>query len=113
MAVTVSGYLIPLVNTPQVFPIDLAGVAYTLTCKWNDSADSGWIIDIADRSQNPIVSGIPLITGCNLLDGLDYLGIDGELWASTAGDPNAVPTLDNLGVNSNVYFTTTAASNGG
>lgn len=97
-------FLIPLVNTPQTFQISLGIVPYTLTCKWNNSTQSGWVLDIADQSQNPIVCGLPLITGADVLDGLEYLGISGELWVATTGNPTAVPTLDNLGIDSNLYF---------
>lgn len=104
MALT--NFLIPLVNVPQTFNIDLQGVTYNLTCRWNDSPEAGWILDIADNAQNPIVSGLPLITGANILAGLDYLGINGQLFVFTNGDSNSVPTLDNLGIDSNLYFTT-------
>jgi hypothetical protein len=108
---TISTFLLPLVNVPQVFTISLVGVTYTLTSKWNDMAQS-WYLDIADASQNPIACGLPFITGADLLDGLAYLGIDGSFIVYTDGDATAVPTLANLGIESNLYFQTTAASNG-
>lgn len=104
-------FLLPLQNIPQKFNIVLAGVPYTLTCKWNDSQDSGWVIDIADGLTSlPIVANIPLITGANLLEGLDYLGINGKLIVFTDGNDFAVPTLENLGVESNLYFLTGVTS---
>jgi hypothetical protein len=105
-------YLVPLINIPQTFTIDLGGTTYTLTCKWNDIAES-WFIDIGDESQNPLACGIPLITGADLLQQLAYLGIPGSLFIFTNGDALAVPTQDSLGVNSNLYFQTTVANNGG
>ena len=108
---TFYNYLIPLTNVPQTFVINLAGVNYTLTSKWNDMAQS-WYLDIADESQNPIACGIPFVTGADLLSQLEYLGIDGSLFVVTNGMPNAVPTLDDLGVNSNLYFQTTVQNNG-
>lgn len=103
---SVTNYLIPLVNEPQEFDIALAGVEYTLTCKWNDQPDSGWLLDIADSSGVPIVTNIPLITGLDLLEGLDYLGLQGSLFIYTDTDAFSVPTLDNLGGDSNLYFQT-------
>lgn len=104
-------FQIPLVNTPQSFEIDLAGVTYTLTVKWNDMGQS-WFLDIADSNQVPIASGIPLITGADMLDGLAYLGIQGQLFIYTnaLAVPEAVPTLDNLGVTTNLYFSTSVAA---
>ena len=100
-------YLIPLTNQPQQFEITLAGVDYLMTVKWNDIGQS-WILDIADVNNDPIVGCLPLITGADLLDGLDYLGIGGQLFVCNAQGlyPDDVPTLDNLGVDINLYFST-------
>jgi len=104
-------FLIPLQNIPQTFNISLNGVEYTMTSKWNDATDQGWVLDIADAtSGDSLVAGIPLITGADCLAGLEYLGIGGSLLVTTNGDPDAVPTLDNLGIESNLYFATTATT---
>lgn len=108
---TLSNYLIPLVNVPQQFSIDLGGTIYTLTSKWNDMAQS-WYLDVADQDQNPIACGIPFITGADLLSGLQYLGFGGALIVYTNGMPSAVPTLDNLGADANLYFQSSAVNNG-
>ncbi len=105
---TFNNYKIPLANTPQEFIITLAGVQYTMTCKWNDQPDAGWVLDIADSNQVPICTNIPLIVGADLLDGMDYLDIGGSLYVFNASDPNAVPTLSDLGIDSNLYFQTVA-----
>ncbi len=102
-----SNYLIPLVNVPQRFTIDLAGVTYTLTSKWNDIAQC-WYLDIEDADQNPVAMGLPFVTGADLLVGLEYLGIDGSLVVYTNGDEAAIPTQTNLGGDSNLYFQTDA-----
>lgn len=102
-------YIIPLnAGTPQTFQIQLAGVNYQLTVKWNDSADAGWVFDLADADTNePLLAGAPFVTGANLLANLNNLGIGGSFIVSTDGMPNAVPTYENLGVNSQLYFVTT------
>ena len=103
-------FLIPLSNTPQQFQIALAGVTYQMTSKWNDSTDAGWVIDIADQDDNPLACNIPLITGADILENLEYLGIPGQLYVnSTGSNPLAIPTLDNLGVDSNLYFVTSVS----
>lgn len=98
-------FKIPVTNVPQVFQIALAGKEYTCTCKWNSAPEAGWILDFSDaENATPIVSNIPLVTGVNLLDGLDYLGFGGKFYVKTDGDDFAVPTLQNLGVESFLYF---------
>lgn len=97
---------IPLQNTPQSFLIALAGSNYTLTSYWNDIAQT-WMLDIADSSGNPLACGLPMVVGADLLAGLAYLGIQGQLFIYTSGAQYAPPTLDNLGDTSNLYFATT------
>lgn len=103
-----SSFLIPLVNTPQQFQIVLSGITYQFTNKWNDAPDAGWVLDIADQNDTPIACNIPLITGEDCLAGLEYLGIQGQLYVQTSGsDPLEVPTFTNLGIDSNLYYATT------
>lgn len=104
-------FKMPLVNTPQRFQISLSGVDYIMTCKWNDSPDAGWVLDFSNANTNEsIVANIPLITGANLLEGLGYLGFNGSFYVFTDGNDTAVPTLENLGVESNLYFVTEDSS---
>jgi hypothetical protein len=105
-----TGFLIPLQNTPQTFEIALAGKNYLMTCKWNDADEGGWVLDLKDVVTNlPIAANIPLISGADILEGLEYLGISGSMYIFTKGDDFAVPTLLNLGVESNLYFQTSVA----
>ncbi len=100
-------FKIPLQNIPQTFQIQLGGVNYLMTCKWNSAPEAGWVLDLADVNTGlPIAANIPLITGADLLEGLAYLGINGKLYVYTDGGDFSVPTLDNLGVESNLYFQT-------
>lgn len=103
-------FKIPLVNIPQTFDINLGGVNYSLTCKWNPSDNGGWVLDLVNADTNlPVAANIPLITGADCLAGLEYLEIGGELLVYTDGDQDAVPTLANLGIESNLYFVTSVA----
>jgi hypothetical protein len=96
---------IPVTNEPQYFQIALAGKDYICTCRYNYTDEAGWILDFADADSNEsIVSNIPLVTGVDLLDGLEYLGFGGKMYVKTDGDNFSVPTLENLGVESFLYF---------
>jgi hypothetical protein len=103
----VSVFLIPVTNVPQSFNISLNGVNYNLVVKWNDADEAGWQMDITNADTDVLlVAGIPLITGLDCLAGLEYLGIGGKFIVQTDGNPDAVPTFENLGINSNLYFQT-------
>src|SRR4051812_47471575 len=100
-------FKLPVTNAPQLFEIALNGIEYILTCRYNSAPEGGWLLDIADAVTNlPIASNIPFVTGVDMLDGLEYLGIGGQLYAFTDGNQLAVPTLENLGVESFLYFQT-------
>ncbi len=96
-------YLVPLSGSPEAFGITLAGVAYQFTVQWRDAADS-WFLDIADNQSNPIASGIPLVTGADLLEQYAHLGIGGSLYVQSSPTPTDTPTFTNLGSASNLYF---------
>lgn len=101
-----ANFEIPLTPQPQTFTIALSGVDYRLTVQWRNAEQGGWVLDIADTSNNPIIEGIPLVTGVDLLEQYAYLGLGGVLWCQTTADPDAVPTFDNLGSGSHLYWFT-------
>lgn len=100
-------YLIPLVSDPQTFQIQLGANTYQMVSRWNSAPDAGWIVDFSDANTGAsIIANIPLIIGADLLAGLEYLGFDGSLYVYTDGNQLNPPTIDNLGVEANLYFQT-------
>ncbi|MBJ9732512.1 MULTISPECIES: phage baseplate plug protein [Burkholderia] len=97
---------IPLTPDPQTFTLTLSGIDYQMTIQYREAWGAGWILDVADASGNPLVSGIPLVTGTDLLGQYAYLGFGGRLWVQGAADPDEIPTFDDLGVGSKVYWVT-------
>lgn len=97
-------YEIPLSPTPQKFAIQLGEQTYELRLQWNNAPTGGWVLDIFDENGEPLICGIPLVTGANLLEQFAYVGIVGELTVQTDFDINAVPTFENLGVNSHLFY---------
>jgi hypothetical protein len=98
-----TAYEVPTASLFQTFNISLAGVNYKMTFKWNEQNNS-WILDIADSAGNALVSGVPIITGADLLEQYAYLGINGNLLAQTDHNPNAVPTFENLGSTGHLFY---------
>lgn len=103
-------FLIPLLNIPQDFTITLADRELRMVTKWNPANEGGWVIDIYDGETNEsIIANIPMVTGADLLAQYEYLGLNGKFIVYTDGDESAVPTLENLGIESNLYFKTEVA----
>lgn len=102
-----SVFTIPLqVGVPQTFSIQLGSITYQMTLLYrNDTSGlGGWVLDIADSSGNPVVQGIPLVTGADLLAQYRHLGFTGSLAIQTTSDPDAVPTFTNLGGDAQLYW---------
>ena len=98
-----STFEIPLVAAVQKFTVTLVGVTYSMKVRWCAPA-ACWVLDIADTNDVPIVSGIPMITGTDLLAPYGYLGIGGQLIVQTDNNTDAVPTYANLGSLGHLYF---------
>ena len=104
---------IPLTASPQRFAISLSGVMYRLTFTYRDADLSvaggcGWVLDIADLADNPIVCGIPLVTGADLLAQYAYLNLNGVLFVYSDGDFFAPPTFENIGDQSHLMWISTS-----
>ncbi|EGF5356969.1 hypothetical protein ICF56_002640 [Escherichia coli] len=93
---------IPLSPDNQLFRIQLAETTYTLRVIWRDSA--GWIMDVMDSGGAALLSGVPLLTGVNLLRQFPQLGIDGALVVATDKGAPDEPTKTNLGTYSHLIF---------
>jgi len=100
---TWTAYEIPLISHPQQLTVTLAGTAYQMTVRWN-AALATWMLDIANQNGSPLVQGIPLLTGRDLLSQYKYLGIGGKLVVQTDQNAYALPTATNLGTDSHLYF---------
>jgi len=73
-----------------------------MTVVWN-WVNASWIINIADPSGNPILSGIPMVTGVDLLEQFGYLNFGFQLIAQTDNAPDVVPTFADLGTTGHLY----------
>lgn len=98
-------YNIPLeVGTPQTFSATIGLIEYRFTLRYLNVQDGGWVIDIADSSGNALISGMPMVTGCNLLEQYGHLGFGGALYVQTTSDPDAAPSFSNLGSDGLLYW---------
>jgi hypothetical protein len=102
-ATTQTVYEIPLLAQAQTLSIKINGVTYKLTVRFNTKSNA-WNLDIASAAGKNIVTGIPLVTGADLLDQYKYLNLGGKLVAQTDGSLTAVPTFTNLGSKSHLFL---------
>lgn len=95
---------IPLNPYPENFNITLDDKEYTLTTSWCGAANT-WMLTISQTS-GPVLSGIPLIPGVNLLAQYPDLGFKGQLVAQVDHNQSAVPSFSGLGTNGHLYYIT-------
>lgn len=99
-------YEIPLSPDPQRFTVTLSGVDYRLTVQYRDAGGAGWMLDIADANNQALVSGLPLVTGVDLLSQYRHLEFGGRLWVQGSANPDEVPTFEDLGIGSHLFWVT-------
>jgi hypothetical protein len=95
---------VPLVPSPQILQVQLGSRSYSLRLRFLDTGMGGWIMDINTVNGTPILCGIPLVTGCNLLEQFGYEHIDVILFVYTDGNFSAIPNYSNLGIDSHLVF---------
>ncbi|WP_298165130.1 hypothetical protein [Novosphingobium sp.] len=101
-----AAFEIPLTAEPQAFSIQLLGVPYQMTLQWRNNAQGGWVLDIADATGVPIVLGIALVTGADLLAQYGYLGLGGALFVLNSASSDDAPTFADLGTDAHLVFVT-------
>lgn len=98
-------YEIPVTPQPQRMVITLAGVPWNLGLWWNDICGK-WIMDLSDQNKVPVLMGIPVVAGVDLLGQFQYLGIGGSLVVQTDSNPNMDPGYTDFGLGSRLIFVT-------
>ena len=94
---------IPLVADNQTFATTINGALYHLSITWRGIY---WVLDLADGNGATIISGMPMITGADLLAQYRYmnLGFSLVVLCDVAGQEN--PTQFDLGTFSHLYVFT-------
>jgi hypothetical protein len=83
-------------GSPSFEVVSLGGIRYQLAFSWCEPLGV-WIIDIADRQGSPIVSGMPMVTGSDILAQYRHLNFGGMLISESDFDWRVPPTFTNLG----------------
>jgi hypothetical protein len=98
-------YKIPLTNIPMRMITVLAGGEYIFQTQYRDTEEGGWILDIdASSNEAPIIHGIPLVTGVDLLEQYEYLNFGGRLVLYADDRDDSSPGFYDLGVHHHLYF---------
>jgi hypothetical protein len=100
---------IPLTPRPQTFQVVLRGVTYSWRLYWLVPAEC-WVVNIADVTGAPIINGVPLLPGSNLLGQFGYVGIGGALFVftdHTGIHQDDIPDYTHLGITGHLAWANT------
>jgi len=95
---------IPLSPDNQQFNIAIAGENYAVRVLWRDNA--GWILDLLNNREEPVIPGIPLVTGADLMEQYQYLALGFSLYVICDDETQDYPTKTDLGSGSHLYIVT-------
>ncbi|KAF1368534.1 phage baseplate plug family protein [Yokenella regensburgei] len=94
---------IPLTPDNQNFSITLAGTIYQLRIIWREVF---WYLDLLDSSGSPIVTGMPLQVGADLLAQYASLGFNFSLYVVCDDPQQDAPLKSDLGIYSHLIVVT-------
>ena len=90
---------IPLIPASQTLSINISGETYNLRIIWRNTE---YVLDLLDKEKNSIITGIALVTGCNLLRQYEYLNLGFNMFISTDVNKTIDPEYKTLGVSSHL-----------
>jgi hypothetical protein len=78
----------------QTFNTSIKGVNYNFSIIWRGTQ---YCLNLLDTNKNPIITGIALVPGMDLLGPYQYLNLGFGLSVSTTSDPTHEMTYTDLG----------------
>ncbi|CDZ83955.1 hypothetical protein BN1086_02089 [Citrobacter koseri] len=94
---------IPLTADNQQFSINIAGTTWRTSIIWRDLY---WIMDLYNDRSEAVISGIPLVTGADLLAQYAYMGLGFKLVVVCDDSTQDYPTKTDLGARSHLLVFT-------
>lgn len=94
---------IPLTADNQQFSINIAGATWCVGINWRDLY---WIMDLQNDRGEPVISGIPLVTGADLLAQYGYMRLGFKLVVVCDDSTQDYPTKTDLGGRSHLLVST-------
>ena len=74
-------FRIPVTSSNQEFNVILDGIRYALNLYWNKPMML-WVLDFKNTDTGEMLAnGVPMVTGCDVLEQFKYLGFTGSLVA--------------------------------
>ena len=86
---------ITLIPSSQKITIKLGANTYILVFIWRGIY---YVMDVYDRNNNPIATGLPIVTGVDITNQLSYLNIVGKMEVLNDANTDNDPSYTDLGI---------------
>lgn len=94
---------IPLTADNQQFSIIIAGATYRISIIWRETC---WVMDMFNDRSEPLISGVPLVTGADLMAQYEYMGLGFKMAVVCDDEAQEYPTKIDLGSRSHLLVST-------
>lgn len=96
---------IPLNAGPQRMTVQLGPLFQRrLRLHYADVPEAGWLLDIGLVDGTPVLCGLPLLPGQDLLAQYAYLGLGGQLYVTSDANPDGPIAYEEAGSSMHLYF---------
>jgi hypothetical protein len=95
---------IPLTRGPQLFGTTIRNRNLRLKLTYRPDPGPGWLLDIYDDAEVPILCGTPLVPATDLLAPYPFLNIGVRLFVLSDGQEDADLTYDAIGTSAHLYY---------
>lgn len=96
-------YEIPLKPENQRLTVLIGETNYNLRVMWCAASET-WVLDISDSNDVPILHGVNLVSGADLLSQHEHLGIGVKMFCGSDGDLLRPPGAADLGITSHLWI---------
>ena len=96
-------YLIPLSSGMQSFGASLGEKTIQIRLMWREAEGGGWFMDLLETDGDPILSGIAVRCGHNLLGQYPHLGL-GKMQIMVDNDDTIALSYSDMGKNVQLYW---------
>jgi hypothetical protein len=89
-------YSLPVKPYPVKFRTMVNDTDYWFATQYREADEAGWVLDILNANENPLIMGIALVSGLDLMWQYHHMALDFSLVMSCR-ENRGTPTYESLG----------------
>jgi hypothetical protein len=98
-------YSLPVKPYAVKFRIMVGNTDYWFQTQYREAEEAGWVLDLLDANEQPMIMGIALVAGLDLMWQYHHMGVGFSLVLKTRED-RGTPTYESLGTDDELLLVT-------